>query len=79
MNKAMWDKLAAAGGIVGVVLFVVAGIVGGKLPETDDPASLADAMGWLKLTVQELRDPSSAVDATDRLVRWLVDRLEVEA
>jgi hypothetical protein len=36
-------------------------------------------MGWLKLTVDELRDPGSAVDASDRLVRWLVDRLEVEA
>jgi hypothetical protein len=25
MNKATWDKLAAASGIVGVVLFIVAG------------------------------------------------------
>jgi hypothetical protein len=39
MDKAMWDKLAAAGGVVGVVLFVIAGIVIGKMPETDDPAS----------------------------------------
>src|SRR5437868_1174120 len=45
----------------------------------DDPAAFAPAMGWLKLTVEELRDPASAVDASDRLVRWLVDRLEVEA
>jgi hypothetical protein len=36
-------------------------------------------MGWLKLTVEQLRDPGSAVDASDGLVRWLVDRLEVEA
>ena len=47
--------------------------------EADDPAAFAPAMGWLKLTVEELRDPASAVDASDRLVRWLVDRLEVEA
>jgi DNA primase len=46
--------------------------------EADDPAAFAPAMGWLKLTVEELRDPGSAVDASDRLVRWLVDRLEVE-
>jgi len=47
--------------------------------DADDPAAFAPAMGWLKLTVEELRDPSSPVDASDRLVRWLVDRLEVEA
>ncbi len=47
--------------------------------DADDPAAFAPAMGWLKLTVEELRDPGSAVDASDRLVRWLVDRLEVEA
>jgi DNA primase len=47
--------------------------------DADDPAAFAPAMGWLKLTVEELRDPDSAVDASDRLVRWLVDRLEVEA
>jgi hypothetical protein len=38
MNKAMWDRLAAAGGAVAVVLFVIAGIVIGKMPETDDSA-----------------------------------------
>ncbi|MBV8237095.1 MAG: DNA primase [Acidimicrobiia bacterium] len=47
--------------------------------DADDPAAFAPAIGWLKLTVEELRDPVSAVDASDRLVRWLVDRLEVEA
>jgi DNA primase len=45
----------------------------------DDPAEYAPAVGWLKLTIEELGDPHTAVDATDRLVRWLVDRLEVEA
>jgi hypothetical protein len=47
--------------------------------DADDPAQYAPAVGWLKLTIEELGDTRSAVDATDRLVRWLVDRLEVEA
>jgi DNA primase len=34
-------------------------------------------VGWLKLAIDELRDPATAVDATARLVRWLVDRFEV--
>ena len=42
MDKGRWDKLAAAGGIVGVVLFVVAGIVYGSPPGVgDDAASVA--------------------------------------
>ena len=36
----------------------------------------ADDMGWLKLAVEELRDPATAIEATGRLVRWLVDRFE---
>ena len=28
--------------------------------------------------VRELREPATAVDASVRLVRWLVDRFEVE-
>jgi DNA primase len=47
--------------------------------DADDPAQYAPSVGWLKLTIEELGDPRSALDATDRLVRWLVDRLEVEA
>ena len=39
MDTARWDKLAAAGGIVGVVLFIVAGIVYGSPPGVDDDAS----------------------------------------
>ena len=35
MNKAMWDKLAAAGGIVGVVLFVIAIFIYGEQPRTN--------------------------------------------
>jgi DNA primase len=40
---------------------------------------LTNDIAWLKLTIAELRDPPTSVDATGRLVRWLVDRFEVEA
>ena len=33
---------------------------------------------YRKLTREELREPTTAVDASVRLVRWLVDRFEVE-
>jgi len=36
-------------------------------------------VAWLKLALEELADPATGVDATDRLVRWLVDRFEVGA
>jgi hypothetical protein len=36
MDKARWDRLAAAGGIVGVALFVVAAIVYGSPPTVGD-------------------------------------------
>lgn len=39
MDRARWDKLAAAGGILGVVLFVVAGIVYGSPPGVDEDAT----------------------------------------
>ena len=43
MDKARWDKLAAAGGIVGVALFIVAGILYGSPPGVDeDTQSVAD-------------------------------------
>jgi len=38
MDKQMWDKLAAAGGIVGVAFFIVAAIVYGSPPMVDDSA-----------------------------------------
>lgn len=38
MDKTMWDKLAAAGGIIGVALFVVAIFVYGSPPTVDDGA-----------------------------------------
>ena len=38
---------------------------------------LTEDVGWLKLAIAELREPATAVDATGRLVRWLVDRVEV--
>jgi hypothetical protein len=39
MDKALWDRLAAAGGIVGVLLFVVGIIVIGSPPEISDDAT----------------------------------------
>jgi len=39
MNKAMWDKLAAAGGIIGVALFVIAIIILGTPPDINDNAA----------------------------------------
>jgi hypothetical protein len=41
-----------------------------------DPMGYADDVGWLKLAVEELRDQATAVEATGRLVLWLVDRFE---
>ncbi len=41
--------------------------------------TLTEEVGWLKLTIAELREPATAVDATGRLVRWIVDRFEVGA
>ena len=39
MDKARWDTLAAAGGIVGVLLFVIAIFVMGEPPNIDDDAA----------------------------------------
>ena len=41
--------------------------------------TLTEDVAWLKLAIAEVREPVTAVDATGRLVRWLVDRFEVEA
>lgn len=35
MDKRLWDQLAAAGGIVGIVVFIAAFIVAGTFPEVD--------------------------------------------
>ena len=40
----------------------------------DEPMGYAPLIGWLKLTVEELREPETAVEAADRLVQWLVER-----
>ncbi len=40
---------------------------------------LTEDVAWLKLAIGELREQGTGVDATGRLVRWLVDRFEVEA
>ena len=43
MDKAAWDRLAAAGGIVGVVLFVVAFVILGSPPDANaDATTVAD-------------------------------------
>jgi Domain of unknown function (DUF4386) len=39
MDKAMWDRLAAAGGIVGVALFVVAALLYGNPPTVSDDSA----------------------------------------
>jgi hypothetical protein len=38
MDKARWDKLAAAGGVVGVVLFIVSAAIYGSPPGVDEDA-----------------------------------------
>ena len=44
--------------------------------QSADPMGYADDVGWLKLAVEELHDPATAIEATGRLVLWLVDRFE---
>jgi len=39
MDKTRWDRLAAAGGIVGVVLFVIAAFIYGSPPTVDEDAT----------------------------------------
>ena len=46
---------------------------------SDDPMVYAGDLAWLKLTIEELHaDRVTAVEATGRLVRWLVTRFEVD-
>jgi len=40
----------------------------------DDPGGYSPVIGWLKLTIEELREPDTRSDAAERLVRWLIDR-----
>ena len=49
---------------------------GRRRAQSANPRDYADDMGWLKLSIEELRDPSAAVEATGRLVRWLIQRFE---
>ncbi|MDP1804447.1 MAG: hypothetical protein Q8K72_04715, partial [Acidimicrobiales bacterium] len=39
----------------------------------------AEVIAWLQRALEDLRDPALGVEATGRLVRWIVDRFEVEA
>ena len=41
--------------------------------------TLTEDVGWLKVTIAEVREAPTGVEATGRLVRWLVDRFEVGA
>jgi DNA primase len=40
---------------------------------------LNEDVAWLKLAIEEVREPDAGIDATGRLVLWLVDRFEVGA
>ncbi len=40
---------------------------------------LNEDVAWLKLLLEEVREPVTSVEATGRLVRWIVDRFEVGA
>jgi len=42
-------------------------------------AELVPVVSWLKLTLEQLRDPASRVEASDRLVAWLVERSKGQA
>jgi DNA primase len=42
--------------------------------QADDPTAYGPLIGWLKPAIEELRDPETRADATDRLLRWLTDR-----
>jgi len=44
-----------------------------------DALAYAGQIAWLKQTLEEVGDPAQGVEATGRLVRWIVDRFEVEA
>jgi len=40
----------------------------------DDPGRYGPLTTWLKLVIEEIREPATSVEATDRLVRWLAER-----
>ena len=52
----------------------VSGLEADARASQDRSLELAPAMGWLKLTMMELREPATRVDASDRLVAWLLER-----
>ncbi len=54
-------------------------VIAGLEAEARRTGALTEDVGWLKLAIAELREPATGVDATGRLVRWIVDRFEVEA
>ena len=40
----------------------------------DDPGRYGPLTAWLKLVIEELREPATRAEATDRLVRWLAEQ-----
>ena len=40
----------------------------------DDPGRYGPLTTWLKLVIEELREPATRAEATDRLVRWLAEQ-----
>ncbi|HWC10781.1 MAG TPA: DNA primase, partial [Acidimicrobiales bacterium] len=42
--------------------------------KADDPMGYAPLIGWLKLTMEELREPVTADEAAHRLIGWLMER-----
>jgi DNA primase len=45
----------------------------------ENPLDYAALVEWLKLTIEQLSEPETALDASSVLVAWLMDRLQVEA
>ena len=45
----------------------------------DDPLEYSPIIAWLKLRTEELREPSTALDACAQLVAWLSGRMEEHA
>ena len=43
---------------------------------SEDPIGYAPVVGWIKLRVEELREPTTSLDAAGQLVAWLVERAQ---
>jgi len=45
-----------------------------EMRASDEPLAYAEEVGWLKLTLEQCREPATAEAATGALVRWIVAR-----